>query len=158
MFNSKLSIHCILWIFGAAFLTSCLHQSSSALTGKWQETRGRAIIEFFENRTFKTVDNMGMTVSGTYSINDKGKVRFEILSQQVVRLRRNQSLSTESSRLPWVLTGRDLTHILSKSTHTLRILHAHRRGRSHQEVDFLGISRFFLDKHPAITYNYFKAT
>jgi len=78
MFNSKLSIHCILWIFGAAFLTSCLHQSSSVLTGKWQETRGRAIIEFFENRTFKTVDNMGMTVSGTYSINDKGNVRFEI--------------------------------------------------------------------------------
>jgi hypothetical protein len=78
MFNSKLSIHCVLWILGAVFLTSCLHQSSSALTGKWQETRGRAIIEFFENRTFKTVDNMGMTVSGTYSINDKGNVRFEI--------------------------------------------------------------------------------
>ena len=89
---------------------------------------------------------------------DDGKVRFELLSQQVASLRRNQSLATESSKLPWVLTGRDLTHILSKSIHTLRILHAHRRGKSHQELDFLGISRFFLDKHPAITYNYFKAT
>jgi len=78
MFNSKLSIHCILLIFWAVFLTSCLHQSSSALTGKWKETRGKANIEFFENRTFKIVDNMGMTVSGTYSINDKGNVRFEI--------------------------------------------------------------------------------
>jgi hypothetical protein len=78
MFNLKLPIHCILWILGAAFLTSCLHQPSSALTGKWQETRGRAIIEFFENRSFKTVDNMGMTVSGTYSLDDKGNVRFEI--------------------------------------------------------------------------------
>ena len=89
---------------------------------------------------------------------DDGKVRFELLSQQVASLRRNQSLATESSKLPWVLTGRDLTPILRKSIHTLRILHAHRRGKSHQDLDFLGISRFFLDKHPVITYNYFKAT
>lgn len=59
-----------------ALLVSCLH--SNSINGKWQETMGRAIFEFREDHTFRTVDNMGMQVGGKYNLDGQGNIRFEI--------------------------------------------------------------------------------
>jgi hypothetical protein len=61
-------------------LVSCLH--SNSITGKWQETRGRAIFEFQEDHTFSTVDNMGMQVAGRYNLDGQGNLRFEIQHEE----------------------------------------------------------------------------
>ena len=61
-------------------LVSCLH--SNSITGKWQETRGRAIFEFREDHTFSTVDNMGMQVVGKYHLDGQGNIRFEIQHEE----------------------------------------------------------------------------
>ena len=58
------------------FLVSC--QQSPNLTGKWQEIGKTATLEFNEDHTFKAVDNMGMAVSGKYSLDNNGNIRFEI--------------------------------------------------------------------------------
>jgi len=58
------------------FLVSC--QQSQNIIGKWQEIEKTATLEFNEDHTFKAVDNMGMSVSGKYYLDDSGKMRFEI--------------------------------------------------------------------------------
>jgi len=58
------------------FLVSCQH--SSNLTGKWQEIGKNVYLEFSDEKTFKAVDSMGMAVTGTYSVDNEGNVRFEI--------------------------------------------------------------------------------
>jgi len=74
-------------------LVSCLH--SPDITGKWQETRGKAILEFGEDHTFSTVDNMGIQVGGKYNLNGQGNIRFEIQSGESLKLK----LSMRRSRL-----------------------------------------------------------
>jgi hypothetical protein len=66
-------------LFGLAaivFLVSCQH--SINLIGKWQEVGKTATLEFRDDHTFSAVDNMGMAVSGTYSLDNNGNIRFEI--------------------------------------------------------------------------------
>ena len=60
------------------FLSIASCQQSQNVIGKWQEVGKTATLEFNEDHTFKAVDNMGMSVSGTYSLDDSGKMRFEI--------------------------------------------------------------------------------
>ena len=61
------------------FMISCA--STQKLVGKWREIGRTATIEFLEDGSFKTVDNMGMAVSGKYSLVGNGNIRFEIMHQ-----------------------------------------------------------------------------
>jgi hypothetical protein len=61
-------------------LVSCIH--SPDISGKWQDTRGRAIFELREDHTFSTVDNMGMQVTGKYNLDGQGNIRFEIQHEE----------------------------------------------------------------------------
>jgi hypothetical protein len=51
------------------------------LIGKWREMGKIATIEFLEDGSFKAMDNMGMAVSGKYSLLENGNIRFEIAGQ-----------------------------------------------------------------------------
>ena len=57
-------------------LVCCAH--SLNITGKWQEPGKTSSIEFRHDGTFTVVDDMGMTVSGNYTLQTEGKIRFEI--------------------------------------------------------------------------------
>ena len=61
------------------FLVSCSHTPNIA--GKWQEPGTISSIEFGQDGTFTAIDNMGMTVSGSYTILAKGKIRLLIRRQ-----------------------------------------------------------------------------
>ena len=82
MMNDKEKyIQAVIGILAAmTILVSCLH--SPDITGKWQETRGRAIFEFRGDHTFSTVDNIGMQVGGKYNLVGQGNIRFEIQSEE----------------------------------------------------------------------------
>jgi hypothetical protein len=69
----------VLILFGLLlFLSIASCQQSPNLIGKWQEVGKTATLEFNEDHTFSAVDNMGMAVSGTYSLDNNGNIRFEI--------------------------------------------------------------------------------
>lgn len=76
--NRKQFIHLYLVISAITFLISCTQQHSLILTGKWQEIGKKATLEFYDDHTFKAIDDMGMAVNGTYAIDHNGNVRFEI--------------------------------------------------------------------------------
>ena len=57
-------------------LMSCAQKQD--LTGRWQETGTKSTIEFHRDSTFKAVDDMGMAVSGKYTLQKDGSIRFEI--------------------------------------------------------------------------------
>ena len=82
MMNSRLKcLQAVIYAVAVfALVVSC--QQSPNLTGKWQETRGRAIFEFQKDHTFSTVDNMGMQVSGKYNLDGQGNIRFEIQNEE----------------------------------------------------------------------------
>jgi len=61
------------------FLVSCSHTPNIA--GKWQEPGTISSIEFGQDGTFTAIDNIGMTVSGSYTILAKGKIRLLIRYQ-----------------------------------------------------------------------------
>ena len=73
--NVKILIFFLLVSFSV--LGSCAH--SKNLTGKWQEVGKKSMIEFHRDGTFNAVDDMGMAVSGKYTLQEKGTIRFEIL-------------------------------------------------------------------------------
>jgi hypothetical protein len=58
------------------FLISCSHTPNIA--GKWQEPGTISSIEFGQNGTFTAIDDMGMTVSGNYTILTNGRIRLEV--------------------------------------------------------------------------------
>ena len=58
-------------------LLSCAQKQDVA--GKWQEVGKAATIELRKDGTFNAVDDMGMAVSGKYTLQEKGTIRFEIL-------------------------------------------------------------------------------
>lgn len=60
------------------FLVSCAHTHN--ITGTWQEPGTTSSIELRQDGTFTVVDNMGMVVSGIYTLQGKGKIQFEIKS------------------------------------------------------------------------------
>ena len=49
--------------------------------GKWKEIGKTATLEFWEDGTFKAVDNQKMAVKGKYTLIEPGNVRFEIFRQ-----------------------------------------------------------------------------
>jgi len=57
-------------------LVSCAQKQDVA--GKWQEVGKAATIELRKDGTFNAVDDMGMAVSGKYTLQEKGAIRFEI--------------------------------------------------------------------------------
>ena len=59
-----------------AFLVSCTQKHD--LTGKWQEAGNKSTLEFHKDSTFNAVDDMGMAVSGKYTLQKDGGIRFEI--------------------------------------------------------------------------------
>ncbi len=58
------------------FLLSC--SQTQNITGKWQEQGRTSSIEFGLNKTFTAIVDMGMTVSGNYTILTNEKIRLEI--------------------------------------------------------------------------------
>jgi len=69
----------LLAVLPIVFLVSCAHTPN--ITGKWQEPGKISSIKFGQDGTFTAVDDMGMTVSGNYTLQWKGKIRFEIKHQ-----------------------------------------------------------------------------
>ena len=57
-------------------IVSCA--STPKVVGKWQEIGKAATLEFRKDGSFKAVDNQGMAVTGKYSLDENGMVRFEI--------------------------------------------------------------------------------
>ena len=51
------------------------------LVGKWKEIGKAATIEFWEDGTFKAVDNQKMAVKGKYTLSEHRNVQFEIFRQ-----------------------------------------------------------------------------
>ncbi len=50
------------------------------MLGKWQETGTTATLEFRTDGAFYAVDDMEMAVSGTYTHQRDGRIRFEIIN------------------------------------------------------------------------------
>ena len=73
----KMLIFFLLTSFSVVLLVSCTHTNN--LTGKWREAGKKSTIEFHSDGTFNAVDDMGMAVSGKYTLQEKGSIRFEIL-------------------------------------------------------------------------------
>ena len=57
-------------------ITSCA--SMTGITGTWREVDSDATLEFSKDGTFRAVDDMGMAVSGTYTLSDDGMIRFSV--------------------------------------------------------------------------------
>ena len=73
---SKAVIYCLLTVLPFGFLVSCAHPPD--MTGMWYEPGKKSSLEFRPDGTFTAVDDMGMTVGGNYTLQEKGKIRFEI--------------------------------------------------------------------------------
>jgi hypothetical protein len=73
----KPPFHFLLPIILLFFMISCAN--TPKLAGKWREIGKTATIEFLEDGSFKAVDNMGMAVSGKYTLLGNGNIRFEIV-------------------------------------------------------------------------------
>jgi hypothetical protein len=73
----KMLIFFLLTSFSVVLLVSCTHTNN--LTGKWREAGKKSTIEFHKDGTFNAVDDMGMAVSGKYTIQKNGIIRFEII-------------------------------------------------------------------------------
>lgn len=69
--------------FAFALACSCILGCASTpqLAGKWKEIDKTATIELSEDGSFKAVDNQKMAVTGKYSLNENGYIRFEIPRQ-----------------------------------------------------------------------------
>ena len=74
----KAGLYYLRMILLILFFVSCAPTHN--LTGKWQELGTTSSIEIRQDGTFTVVDNMGMVVSGTYTLHGKEKIRFEIKS------------------------------------------------------------------------------
>lgn len=69
------------------------------LVGKWREIGKNATIEFLEDGSFKAVDNMGMAVSGKYTLLGNENIRFEISHQGSSKEIVEGKLSTQEDEL-----------------------------------------------------------
>jgi hypothetical protein len=68
--------HFLLSVFLITMLGSCTQKQD--LAGKWQEVGKKSTIEFRIDGTFNAIDDMGMAVSGKYTLRKNGSIRFEI--------------------------------------------------------------------------------
>jgi len=72
----KAVVYFLLAVLPTVFLFSCAHTPN--ITGKWQEPGKTSSIEFGQDGSFTAVDDMGMAVSGNYTLQAKEKIRFKI--------------------------------------------------------------------------------
>jgi len=72
----KFSYYFLFAVLPLALLLSCAQKQDVA--GKWQEVGKKSILEFHRDGTFNAVDDMGMAVSGKYTLQENGSIRFEI--------------------------------------------------------------------------------
>jgi hypothetical protein len=77
-FNPRCSSLCLLTSIAIIAAISCVHPHALNIIGKWQEVGKTATFEFWDNQSFRTVDNMGLQVQGKYKLYDRGHIRFEI--------------------------------------------------------------------------------
>ena len=63
-------------ILAFSLIIACAN--TQPLVGKWREIGKAATIEFWEDGTFKAVDNQKMAVNGKYTLSEHRNVRFEI--------------------------------------------------------------------------------
>jgi len=62
--------------FSAVLLVSCAQKQD--ISGTWQEAGTKSTIVFHTDSTFNAVDDMGMAVSGKYTLQESGCIWFEI--------------------------------------------------------------------------------
>lgn len=72
----KSGFHVLCAVFLLLLLVSCTQKQD--LAGKWQEAGKKSTLEFYRDGTFNAVDDMGMAVSGKYTLKENGDIRFEI--------------------------------------------------------------------------------
>lgn len=71
---------CISAILFILFI-SCVHYQKEI--GTWREIGETSTLEFMEDGSFRTVDNMGMIASGKYTLDDNGNVTFKIIHEGI---------------------------------------------------------------------------
>ena len=79
MKRDKFNLYSAFAIVAFSLIIACAN--TSILVGKWKEIGKAATIEFWEDGTFKAVDNQKMAVSGKYTLSEHGNVKFEIFRQ-----------------------------------------------------------------------------
>ena len=72
---------CSAFVILALFFILACTANTPHVVGKWKEIGKTATLEFWEDGTFKAVDNQGMAVNGKYSLIEPGNVRVEIFRQ-----------------------------------------------------------------------------
>jgi hypothetical protein len=75
----KSVLYCLLAALPIVLLVSCAHIPD--LIGRWQEIGKKATLEFRRDGTFNALDDMGMAVSGKYTLYKNDNIRFEIKHQ-----------------------------------------------------------------------------
>ena len=80
MKKNELKLCSALVIIALAFILACAANTPN-IVGKWKEIGKTATLEFWQDGTFKAVDNQGMAVKGKYTLIEPENVRFEILRQ-----------------------------------------------------------------------------
>ena len=76
MKKNKFNLYYAFVILAFSFIIAC--SNTPSLVGKWKEIGKAATIEFWEDGTFKAVDNQKMAVNGKYTLSEHRNVRFEI--------------------------------------------------------------------------------
>ena len=79
MKRDKFNLYSVFAIVAFSLIIACAN--TSILVGKWKEIGKAATIEFWEDGTFKAVDNQKMTVKGKYTLSEHRNVKFEIFRQ-----------------------------------------------------------------------------
>jgi hypothetical protein len=70
----------LLAILTFSLIASCA--SRPDVVGRWQEIGKTATIELLKDGMFTAVDNMGMAVSGNYTLYKDGNIKFEVTRQE----------------------------------------------------------------------------
>ncbi len=79
MKRDQFNLYSAFAIFAFSLIVACANTSN--LVGKWKEIGKAATIEFWEDGTFKAVDNQKMAVKGKYTLSEHRNVKFEIFRQ-----------------------------------------------------------------------------
>ncbi|MBI4689325.1 MAG: hypothetical protein HY754_03515 [Nitrospirae bacterium] len=101
MFKPKL--HPVLTSLALFLIISCAHTPD--VLGRWREIGKTATLEFWRDGTFKAVDNLGMAVSGKYTLQKNGNIRFEITHQESPPEILNGKLTVRGDELTLTVEG-----------------------------------------------------
>lgn len=78
---------------------SCIH--TPEVVGRWQEIGKTATLEFHSDSTFNAVDDMGMAVSGKFTLDKDRNIRFEIKHKDSSTETINGALSVHGDELTY---------------------------------------------------------